>query len=121
MELSMRVIFMLGLLALAACGGGSTEGVEQIQGIPDVPNSAPWFMSMFSYVLAQFPGVNTWFAASMMFVMAILRALAELLHFIAARTATKTDDQIAEALTKILDWAGAIIGWFGLGAPKVRR
>lgn len=117
----MRFVVLIAMVFLAACGGSAGEGVEQIQGIPDVPDSAPWFMSMFSYVLAQFPGFNTWFAASMMFVMAILRALSELLHFIAARTATKTDDEIAEALTKILDWAGAVIGWFGLGSPQTRK
>lgn len=117
----MRVIFMLVLLVFAACGG-SPDGTEQmIEGIPDVPSSPPWFMSMFSYVLAQFPGFNTWFAASMMFVMAILRALSELLNFIAARTATKTDDQIAAVVTDILEWTSAIIGWFGLGAPKGRK
>lgn len=123
MELVMRVIIMLGLLVLSACGGGAgVEGSEGlIEGIPDVPPSPPWFMSMFSYVLAQFPGFNTWFAASMMFVMGILRALSELLNFIAARTATKTDDQIAAVVTDILDWASAIIGWFGLGAPKARK
>jgi len=106
------VTFIVFILSSYALGEGT------ITEIPDVPDSAPWWLSMFTFAMAQFPQFNAWFAAAMFFVMAGLRAASELLNFIAKQTETKTDDKIAKELTKIIRWISAIIGWFGLGKPK---
>jgi phosphatidylglycerophosphatase A len=109
-----KLFLTIGIFFLSTFAFG--EG--QISEIPDVPDVAPWWLSMFTFALKQFPAFNAWFAAAMMFVMAGLRALSELLNFIAKKTATKTDDEMASALVKILKWVAAIIGWFGLGKPR---
>lgn len=93
-------------------------GEGTISEIPDVPDSAPWWLSMFTFAMKQFPEFNIWFAAAMFFVMSGLRAASELLNFIARQTETKTDDKIAKELAKVVKWVSAIIGWFGLGKPK---
>lgn len=93
-------------------------GEGQISEIPDVPDSAPWWLSMFTFAIKQFPELNGWFAAAMFFIMAFLRGLSELLNFIAKKTESTVDDEIAKQLAKIVKWVSAIIGWFGLGKPK---
>jgi hypothetical protein len=86
--------------------------------IPDVPDEEPWWTSMLGYVLEQFPDVNAGFAATMIFCMGLLRAVSEFLNFIARKTETKVDDEIAMKLTKVIKWFSSLIGWFGLGKPK---
>ncbi len=105
----MFVVYLMSSIALGESG---------IPEIPDVPDSAPWWLSMFTFVIKQFPEFNGWFAAAMIFIMAGLRSASELLNFIAKKTETKTDDEIARQLTKVIKWISAIIGWFGLGKPK---
>ena len=82
------------------------------------PEDAPWFVRTLTYILSQFPDINAWFAASMLFFMSALRAISGFLHFIAAKTETKKDDEIAAWFSKALRWVGAIIGWFGVGSSK---
>lgn len=83
------------------------------------PEDAPWYVSTLKYILAQFPTINGWFAAAMIFIMSALRALSSLLNFIAAKTETTRDDEIAAWFSKALRWISAIVGWFGIGtSPK---
>lgn len=82
------------------------------------PVDAPWYGEMIGRLLENFPEVNGWFAAVMLFLMGLIRGVADLLGFIATKTETKKDDEIAAMIGKISRWASAIIGWFGLGAPK---
>lgn len=86
--------------------------------IPEPPEDLPWWGSMLTYALNQFPEINAWFAAAMLAIMSILRASASFLMFIASKTETKADDDIAQLLSKFTRWVGAVIGWFGLGKPK---
>jgi hypothetical protein len=86
--------------------------------LPEPPEDAPWYVTTIKYILMQFPDVNGWFAAVMLMIMSILRGLADAFMFIAKKTETKKDDAIAHYLAKLMRWAGAVIGWFGLGTPK---
>lgn len=86
--------------------------------LQDPPDHAPWYLDFANKLIDHFPQVDAWFGAFMVFAMSILRALAELLSFIASKTESKTHGQIAQALCKIARWVAAIVGWFGLGAPK---
>ena len=87
-------------------------------GLPEPPAESPWFVGMIEWIMGRVPELNAWFAATMLFLMALLRGLSEFFTFISKKTETKTDDMIAQYLTTLLKWASAIIGWFGLGSPK---
>ena len=101
--------FIIALLFVAGVG---------VCEIPEPPELAPWYIKAVMYILMQFPDVNGWFAASMFFIMTLLRGLSEAFLFIAKKTETKKDDIIAKELVKLMRWASTIIGWFGLGTPK---
>lgn len=95
----------------------SVSGI-MLADIPEPPEDIPWFMKSISFILGQFPEINGWFAAIMLFMMSFLRGLADIFMFIASKTETKTDDRIAQQISVVLRWIGKIIGWFGLGTPK---
>ena len=115
---NISLLIFVGLLT--ACGDLSYADVALADVIEfaEPPESAPWYVTTMRYVISQFPILNGWLAAAMIFMMSLLRGLAELLTFIASKTETKRDDEIAALFTKILRWLSAISAWFGLGAPK---
>lgn len=108
------------LCFFAACSFSfiALSSEELISPIPDVPEQIPWAVRMIKLSLSQFPDFNIWFAASMFFVMAVMRAAAEFLNFIAKKTETTKDDEIAIIFHDLAAWLSALIGWFGLGKPK---
>ena len=105
------VTIMVVVVSLCIAGTGIAE-------LGEPPESAPWYVQTIKYILLQFPDINGWFAAVMLFIMSVLRGLAHAFMFIADKTETKTDDKIALALSKYMRWVGAVVGWFGLGTPK---
>lgn len=86
--------------------------------IPEPPATMPWWGGAIKSLMDQFPDVNGWFVATMVFLMAVMRAVSELLLFVAEKTDTKTDDKWAAILAKSTRWLAAISGWFGVGKSK---
>jgi hypothetical protein len=86
--------------------------------IPEPPSAAPWYIEFLKNLLGQFPEVNGWIGAILIFLMSLMRGVAEIFAFIAAKTESKKDDEWALIVAKIARWASSIIGWFGLGSPK---
>lgn len=85
---------------------------------PEPPDGKPWYLYIFKSMMKNFPEMNAWFGAAMVFLMGLFRSLSELLLFISKKTETKTDDKLAATFAKIVRWLGKIIGWFGLGKSK---
>lgn len=51
-------------------------------------------------------------------LMLLCRALSEVLHIVAAKTATKADDQVAAVISRIAKLLGNVLGHAGIGMPK---
>lgn len=89
--------------------------------IPLPPNELPWYGAAIAEALKTMPDINSWFLMIMGFLMASLRAIAELLGFIALKTESKKDDRIALEINRLSLWAAKIVGWFGVGTPKTTK
>ncbi len=99
----------------AASQNASTDLASKI---PEPPENAPWWLSMVTDLMGNFPDVNGWLIAVLLFLSVGLRATAELLGFIALKTDTDKDDKAAATLAKAALWSGSLLGWFGGGKPK---
>lgn len=95
----------------------TTQVVSLAEKIPAPPEVMPWWFGMATDLMGQFPDVNGWLIAVMMFLSVVLRASAELMGFIANKTASKADDQAHGVLTKAAAWTASLLGWFGGGKP----
>jgi hypothetical protein len=107
---TVRRVLMLAML-------GATSAAFAVE-IPDVPATMPWYGDFIKSVLSNFPEASAWFATIMLFLMSTFRGVAELLTAISKKTASKSDDKLALSVSKIAGWLAAIVGWFGIGAPK---
>lgn len=111
-----RIHFLMWLIMLlipfVACASGVDSGP-----IPDPPATPPWYIDFIRNVLVNFPDINGWFMAAMLFIMGVLRALAEFLKFIADKAGSK-DSEFAHQIGKVLSWISAIAAWFGVGTIK---
>ena len=105
--------------AVAAVPAEATVAVVDLaEKIPLPPEQAPWWVEMGSNFLGQFPEVNGWIVAILLFLSVGLRASAELLLFISTKTENTWDNKLAATLSKSTAWAAAVLGWFGGGKPK---
>ena len=117
MKLFLLLLVVFGADTLIA----QIEMVETVATIPLPPEAMPWYGVAVQKFMQNFPDINGWFMAVMGFLMVALRAAAELLSFIAAKTETKTDDRIAKEVHRLFLWASKFVGWFGAGAPKGKK
>jgi len=108
-KLSFKGLCLIGFVAVTAVA---------VCNLPDPPVSQPWWVMTVSLLLDRFPSVDAWFIALYLFLSGMLRAISELIIFIASKTETKKDDEAAASLVQVLKWIGAITGWFGLGNQK---
>lgn len=74
--------------------------------------------TMVCEVLKGFPDLNAWLIAAFMFLSVMLRALAELLDFVALKTGNAQVRGWHAMVSKAAGFASKVLGWFGGGTPK---
>ena len=117
-KMSVRVITLILLIAMSmiffsAIGMGNPINYPQPTEL-----TKPWWIDMVAGSLGQFPEINGWLMAIMGFLSIILRATAEILGFIAKKTADKKDDKIYKTINDASFYTGQVVGWFGGGKPR---
>lgn len=103
------MIIILGMVSAVALGQDPAP-------VADVP---PWYVTALAPLLGAFPEINGWFVAVALALMSFLRGLAEALAFIAAKTPSTKDDELAAKAKSALAMLAKIVGWFGVGSPKL--
>jgi len=111
------LIFLLGLAALlfATYSQGQAVGGD----INAVQMTAPWWLKLLTENISNYPTLAAWVFAMLSGINMILRGLSEILGFVAKKTESKTDDKIFSWVHKASYWSSHIVGWFGVGKPKM--
>ena len=115
-RLHIMCFVLLGAIVglLFATFGQAQEAIEAAK-----PMVAPWWFKMIADNINNYPTLAAWLFAILTGINTVFRGLSEMLGFIAKKTMTKTDDKIYVYVHSISLMTGTILGWFGVGKPKM--
>lgn len=114
-RIGQKIWLMLLMFAFSMITGGAIA-IGQI--VEDTPTVQPWWVEQLRALMETIPDFNAWLIAILAFSSVTLRALSELMAFIAVKTENKSDDRWAEILAKGAWGSAALFGWFGGGKSK---
>lgn len=84
-------------------------------------SAKPWWDSIVESFLKSSPELNAWLIATLAFLSIFLRSLSEFMFFVASKTESKWDDELAQQIASVAKLVGKIFGWFGGGVPSALK
>lgn len=106
-------------MPIEAAADPQVQVMALAENLPAPPAEAPWWFGLVTEMMGNFPEVNGWLLAVMVFMSVVLRATADLLGFVSVKTQGKGDDKAYQLVSKAALWAGVVLGWFGGGKSKL--